>query len=137
MASSLREAIERAPYNTARWQRLRKDQLAREPLCAMCLPRCVPATICDHVEPHKGNLDKFWAGPFQSLCKMHHDSDKKRIEHGRKPKPAISIDGWPVEVGGGDCESRGPSNLDRTGTKTSSFDPPVQPARAREARHGK
>jgi hypothetical protein len=28
-----------------------------------------PATICDHVEPHHGDVNKFWLGPFQSLCK--------------------------------------------------------------------
>lgn len=96
MASSLREAIGRAPYNTARWQRLRKEQLRKEPLCAMCLPRCVAATICDHVQPHKGDLNKFWTGPFQSLCKPHHDSDKQRIEKGGKPKQRIAADGWPA-----------------------------------------
>lgn len=35
--------------------------------------RVTEATVCDHVMPHKGNVVKFWAGPFQSLCKHHHD----------------------------------------------------------------
>lgn len=84
-------------YKTARWQRLRAEQLRREPVCAMCLPRCVPASICDHVEPHRGDHDKFWSGPFQSLCKPCHDSVKQRIEKGGKPKPTIGVDGWPAE----------------------------------------
>jgi hypothetical protein len=24
----------------------------------------MPATICDHVEPHHGDVNKFWLGPF-------------------------------------------------------------------------
>lgn len=86
----------RAPYNTARWQQLRLKQLRQYPLCTMCLPRCVPATVCDHVEPHRGDLDKFWAGPFQSLCAEHHNSDKQRLERGGKPKARINPDGWPA-----------------------------------------
>lgn len=86
----------KGPYGTARWQRLRATQLSAHPLCAMCLPHVTPATICDHIEPHKGDLIKFWAGPFQSLCKHHHDSDKKRIENGGKVKATIGEDGWPT-----------------------------------------
>jgi 5-methylcytosine-specific restriction enzyme A len=85
----------KGPYNTARWQRLREAQLQAEPLCAMCHPRLTPATVCDHIEPHNGDLAKFWAGPFQSLCKRCHDSDKQRMEKGFKPRPSIGLDGWP------------------------------------------
>jgi 5-methylcytosine-specific restriction protein A len=80
-------------YSTYRWQRLRKQQLGRHPLCAMCLPKAVPARVCDHIEPHKGNVDKFWNGPFQSLCKPCHDGLKQRIEKGRQ---TIGEDGWPL-----------------------------------------
>ncbi len=57
-------------YKTARWQRIAKHQLKNEPLCANCLKhgRITAATVCDHVEPHRGDPDKFWNGPFQSLC---------------------------------------------------------------------
>jgi 5-methylcytosine-specific restriction enzyme A len=69
---------------TARWQALRAHQLRAEPLCRMCLAdgRPVAATICDHIEPHGGDLYKFWHGPFQSLCKPHHDREKQREERG-------------------------------------------------------
>lgn len=89
----------KAWYKTARWQRLRYDHLYANPLCVMCKAegKTTIARICDHVEPHKGDEAKFWAGPFQSLCKRHHDSDKQRIEKGGKPKPIIGTDGWPVE----------------------------------------
>lgn len=38
------------------------------------------ATVCDHVEPHRGDANKFWNGPFQSLCDFHHNRDKQRAE---------------------------------------------------------
>lgn len=85
-------------YKTQRWQRIRAQQLNAEPLCAYCLNigRTTAATVCDHVEPHKGDERLFWHGPFQSLCKQCHDSDKQRIEKGGKPKQVIGLDGWPV-----------------------------------------
>jgi 5-methylcytosine-specific restriction protein A len=69
-------------YSTRRWQALRAEQLSREPLCCMCMAegRVTSAVVCDHVEPHRGDVAKFWFGPFQSLCKRHHDSDKQRDE---------------------------------------------------------
>ncbi len=84
-------------YKTGRWQRIRKAQLDREPLCRMCRDEGIaaPANVCDHIEPHRGDPAKFWHGPFQSLCKRHHDRDKQRIEKGGKPRPRIGVDGWP------------------------------------------
>ncbi|KMS57942.1 hypothetical protein V473_07075 [Sphingobium cupriresistens LL01] len=84
-------------YKTARWQKLRARHLYHNPLCVMCLPRPTPATVCDHKDPHRGDEVKFWAGPFQSLCKQHHDSDKQRMERGGKAKAGIGVDGWPEE----------------------------------------
>jgi 5-methylcytosine-specific restriction endonuclease McrA len=85
-------------YGTWRWQKKRKAQIAKEPLCRFCMDRgqVTPARIADHIEPHRGDLDKFWYGKLQSLCKRCHDSDKQRIERGGKPKPVIGDDGWPV-----------------------------------------
>lgn len=72
-------------YHTARWQRLRKAQLAMQPLCEICLTKgdATAASICDHVEPHRGEADRFWSGPFQSLCKPCHDGEKQRLESRR------------------------------------------------------
>ena len=41
-------------YGRAQWQRLRKHQLAIEPLCRFCkrLGKIEPATVVDHVVPH-------------------------------------------------------------------------------------
>jgi 5-methylcytosine-specific restriction protein A len=86
-------------YKTARWQALRLSQLNQEPLCRFCIIRgeVRVATVCDHIEPHRGDEIKFWSGPFQSLCKLCHDSDKQRIERGGQARQRIGLDGWPVE----------------------------------------
>jgi hypothetical protein len=84
-------------YKTARWQKLRAKHLKSEPLCRMCLPNYTPANVCDHIEPHKGDATKFWSGPFQSLCKRHHDSTKQSQERGRE-RAAIGLDGWPIDA---------------------------------------
>jgi 5-methylcytosine-specific restriction endonuclease McrA len=85
-------------YSTACWARIRRHQLLEHPLCKYCLERAIvtPATICDHVEPHHGDVNKFWLGPFQSLCKRCHDSTKRFIEtHGFRPD--IGLDGMPLD----------------------------------------
>jgi hypothetical protein len=85
-------------YGTARWARIRRHQLLEQPLCKFCLERdrIKPAEICDHVEPHRGNVNKFWLGPFQSLCNECHDSAKRFVEL-RGFRPDIGLDGWPLD----------------------------------------
>lgn len=85
-------------YSTARWQKLRAFQLAMEPLCWMCEAEGIAtqATVADHDPPHRGDVHAFWHGPLRSLCKRHHDSDKKLIENGGRPKPTYGSDGWPI-----------------------------------------
>lgn len=85
-------------YKSARWLKLRLVHLSSEPLCRMCKDegRITPATVCDHVVPHKGNLALFYGGPFQSLCKPCHDRHKQAEERGGKAKPIIGLDGWPI-----------------------------------------
>ena len=73
-------------YTTSRWQKLRWSVLVRDMFtCAKC-NRIVTDTsqlVCDHVEPHRGDVHRFWAGPFQTLCKPCHDSAKQREEQHR------------------------------------------------------
>lgn len=71
-------------YGLAQWQQIRDDQLQAEPLCRECIKadRITAATVCDHVHPHHGDVDKFWAGPFQSLCEPCHNGVKQREERG-------------------------------------------------------
>jgi 5-methylcytosine-specific restriction protein A len=111
----------RAWYNSARWLATRLAQLRAHPLCWLCLKRGIRtiATICNHSERHNGDPVKFWAGPFDSMCKGCHDSDQQRIENGGLARQVIGPDGWPVDLTG-----RGGSiptklrPLDRIGSKT-------------------
>lgn len=93
------EAAEyRALYKTAQWKRTRRAHMAAEPLCRMCLARGIVNDgnltnqgkrqtdqrrrflVCDHIEPHKGDPEKFFAGPFQTLCPDDHDIVKQQLE---------------------------------------------------------
>lgn len=80
-----------AHQDTGRWHNLyalkawlvrRRVQLAEMPWCELCQARGVPrlASVVDHIEPHRGDRNKFLLGPLQSLCKDCHDQDKKRFE---------------------------------------------------------
>lgn len=85
-------------YKLARWQRMRERQLSLHPLCTFCLERDIvtEATVCDHIEPHKGDPDLFWDdGNLQSLCAPCHDRDKQRMELGQAIV-TFGADGWPV-----------------------------------------
>lgn len=85
-------------YSSTVWQKLRKHQLMEHPLCKFCAEKSlvVPATIVDHVQPHRGNWTAFRTGALQSLCKSCHDSDK-RLEELRGYSTEIGLDGWPVD----------------------------------------
>jgi 5-methylcytosine-specific restriction enzyme A len=88
-------------YDTARWKRLRLQQLQTEPLCRYCMQAgtVTEATICDHIEPHKGNHDKFFdTNNYMSLCKRCHDSDKAILERAGRRKAIIGNDGWPIDL---------------------------------------
>jgi len=85
-------------YNKARWRHMAKAQLRKEPLCCMCSNngRIVPATVADHVNPHRGNQNQFWFGKLQSLCASHHNTTKKADEL-RGFSTEIGIDGYPTD----------------------------------------
>ena len=87
-----------ALYSTARWARLRRHQLQEHPLCKFCLERGIVelATICDHVEPHRGDRTAFFTGALQSLCKPCHDCAKKQLEM-RGYRTDVGLDGWPLD----------------------------------------
>lgn len=68
-----------------RWQQARAGWLRKHPLCAMHadLGQVVPATLVDHIIPHRGDQALFWdKGNWQSLCKQCHDAHKQRQEKG-------------------------------------------------------
>lgn len=63
----------------------------------MCLQQEIvePATVADHMVPHRGEADLFWYGELQSLCASCHSSDKQAEEHG-KTVVRFGADGWPL-----------------------------------------
>lgn len=89
-------------YNTARWQRLRSEQLRQHPLCRMHaeLGRVVEARVVDHITPHRGDEELFFnRGNLQSLCKICHDAAKQaqeRSAHGLLR--GAGLDGQPLDL---------------------------------------
>ena len=85
-------------YNRAGWQHRRAHQLRLRPLCEQCERegRLTPATVADHVTPHKGDYMQFRLGRLQSLCARCHSSTKAIIET-RGYDPAIGADGMPLD----------------------------------------
>src|SRR5262249_32212531 len=93
-------------YTTAFWLRRRRLQLLHFPLCAMCQQRGItpPATVVDHVTPHRGSWDRFVLGDLQSLCKHCHDGAKHALDL-RGYSLEVGPDGWPTD-------GRHPANQD-------------------------
>lgn len=61
-----------------KWREARTAYLVKHPTCTMCEQ---PATVVDHVIPHKGNMRLFWdRSNWQALCQHHHNSTKQRAE---------------------------------------------------------
>jgi 5-methylcytosine-specific restriction endonuclease McrA len=85
---------------TYAWQKASKAYLREHPLCVMCarLRRVTAATLVDHIEPHRGDMELFWnRRNWQSLCTTCHSSVKKREEAGgvcSTPNPRISARIW-------------------------------------------
>ncbi len=61
-------------YSQGAWDKIRKGQLSRQPLCVGCLARgkVVQASHVDHVFPHRRNPERFKRNLFQSLCPSCH-----------------------------------------------------------------
>lgn len=84
-------------YKTYRWQLIRERFLKENPTCVMCEAdgRLTLATVCDHILPHRGDPQKFYNGPFQALCKTHHDATKQTEEKRGKAIHGGTVDGMP------------------------------------------
>lgn len=60
------------------WERARADYLATNPNCCRCGQ---PATVVDHIKPHKGDDALFWdRRNWQPLCAHCHNSAKQAAE---------------------------------------------------------
>jgi 5-methylcytosine-specific restriction enzyme A len=86
-AAEVKRALDRQRPSAARrgygprWRRARAAFLAQHPLCAACraLGRVVPATVVDHVVPHRGDQRLFWnQGNWAPACKPCHDAKTAR-----------------------------------------------------------
>ena len=61
---------------TGAWQKARIAYLSAHPLCAEHTRqgRVMPASVVDHIKPHKGDKTLFWdSANWQPLCKACHD----------------------------------------------------------------
>ncbi len=70
-----RESAAERGYDS-RWQKARQTFLEHNPLCIQCMDdnEIEPATVVDHIVPHKGDMGLFWdKNNWQPLCKKHHD----------------------------------------------------------------
>jgi 5-methylcytosine-specific restriction enzyme A len=59
----------------SKWQRARASYLKRNPFCVACLAvdKYVAGKHVDHIEPHHGDMAKFWdTDGWQSLCARCH-----------------------------------------------------------------
>jgi 5-methylcytosine-specific restriction enzyme A len=92
-------------YNRVAWVRRRRHQLLTNPLCRFCLDegRTEPASIADHVVPHRGDINLFFLGELQSLCVPCHNRIKQG-EESRGYRREVGLDGWPTDP-------RHPSNV--------------------------
>src|SRR5216684_148248 len=60
-------------YWLQRWRKRAKHQLRAQPLCEMCLTRgeVTAACICDHVEPHGSDWNRFLAHSARAITLAH------------------------------------------------------------------
>jgi 5-methylcytosine-specific restriction enzyme A len=68
----------------------------------MCMDagRLTPASVVDHIRPHRGDLGLFWdRHNWQSLCKVHHDSSKQRAEARGVGAVGCAESGEPLDAG--------------------------------------
>ena len=81
----------RRPSSTARgynreWRKKSREWLAFHPDCTCCGR---PATLVDHIQPHRGDPALFWNWRnWQSLCTPCHNRHKQRIERAARAEVA-------------------------------------------------
>lgn len=101
-----RKAWQHAPGKQSRHRRgygrehvrLRAILLQTEPLCRLCKAkgRATPATIADHIVPIANGGAVHDLANMQPVCDPCH-RDKTLRDQGKRVRPTIGLDGWPVE----------------------------------------
>ena len=88
---------------TGKWEKERKAYLADHPFCDCC---GAPATVVDHIKPHKGDKRLFWSrSNWQPLCASCHGRKTARQDGGFgnevteewTPRGACNEDGRPID----------------------------------------
>ena len=86
-------------YRDPAWRQARREYLIDHPVCVEC---GATSSVVDHIEPHRGDRDKFWDSTnWRPLCKPCHDSKTCRQDggFGNAPKPDMGptgADGFPI-----------------------------------------
>ena len=86
-----------------RWHKARRTFLLSHTRCVHCerKGRHRKATVVDHIEPHRGDLDLFWnIDNWQALCQKCHSAKSGAEKRGRprKAKPVrYGVNGWPTD----------------------------------------
>jgi len=89
-------------YHTGRWRKASKAFLnnSDNALCKICLLMGIdePATIVDHIIPHRGRSDRFFwdQDNWQGLCATCH-SRHKQIKEKSGTLPGCDINGIPLD----------------------------------------
>lgn len=90
-------------YNDRRWKKASKQFRLQHPLCQHCLTlgKVNSSALVDHIDAHKGDLDKFWdRNNWQALCFPCHSIKTAANDMGREAKPkGHSLDGLPTHDG--------------------------------------
>lgn len=65
-----------------RWRHYAKCFLLQPENVLCAVPGCnQPATVADHIIPHRGNVELFWAAEnHQGMCRKHHSEKTGRGE---------------------------------------------------------
>lgn len=90
-------------YQSKAWRDARRVFLAAHPWCVECARHGVQtrASIVDHVQPHKGNMDSFWSrANWQGLCVPCHNSKTNRFDGGfgnRRSVGGCDANGMPID----------------------------------------
>jgi len=104
-SASRREQEHLHLYSTD-WKKLRLMILMEQPLCVECKShgRLTPASVIDHVTPHKGDMALFYdRSNLQSLCTSCHSAKTAREDGGFgntesvKASKSCSVDGLPID----------------------------------------
>jgi 5-methylcytosine-specific restriction protein A len=100
------------PYNTQRWQRLRKLKLQEKPLCETCLKqqRIVPATAVDHIIAVKapGGMPYPPLDGLRSQCASCHNRKTRIVE---QLGAELTVKGW--DIHGYPLDPNHPWNLEK------------------------